>query len=52
LADEVAWIFFGILIGIPLGTVAGWIIAQVVQPRASTVLVERTQDGGYLIVEK
>lgn len=52
MADEAAWIFCGILIGIPLGVVAGWIAAQLVLPKASTVLVQKTDEGGYLIVEK
>jgi hypothetical protein len=52
LSDEVTWIFIGVLIGIPLGTVAGWVLAQLVQPRPSAVVVQKTDEGGYIILEK
>lgn len=52
MADEAAWVFVGIVIGVPLGVVLGWIVAQIALPRPSTVLVQKTDEGGYLIVEK
>jgi len=54
LADDNAplWIFVGIIIGVPAGLVLGWLVAQLAAPKSSTVLVQKTDEGGYLIVEK
>lgn len=51
MADETLWVFVGVLIGIPLGVVGGWVLAQITLQRPSTVLVQKTEDG-YIIVEK
>ena len=51
MADEAAWVFVGVLVGVPLGIVVGWVLAQLAQPKASTVLIEKT-DHGYIIHER
>lgn len=49
--DEVVAIFLGFVCGLPLGIVAGWIAAQMLIPRSSTVVVERSEHG-YVIHER
>jgi len=49
-SDEVAWIFVGVLIGIPTGVLLGWCLAQIVLPRPSTVVIKKI-DNDYIIRE-
>jgi Na+/H+-dicarboxylate symporter len=51
MADEAVWVFLGVVIGVPVGVVLGWVAAQMVIPHSDTVVLERT-DHGYIIHEK
>jgi len=50
-SDEVAWVFVGVLIGVGIGLPLGLILGQLILPRPSTVLIERTEKG-YIIHER
>ena len=54
MSDEVGYIFVGIVVGIPLGAVVGWLLAQIAAPKqsAGTILVQKLENGSYAIVEK
>lgn len=47
--DESTAIFVGVICGLPLGIVLGWVIAQLIS-KPSTVVIQKL-DNGYVIRE-
>lgn len=54
MADEVGWIFVGVIVGVPLGMVVGYLAAQLIPSKISSgkgVVVEKV-DGKWVIHEE